>query len=118
MMHIRSNLHPFLFSYEGAVTFNVSSIYNSYDDSAAWPLHLGYNGVGDNDFKEYPCKVYIYGRDVGAESEWDYHPDVRCYIRTGNINGNPRTLIQIVGFGRNLEKGNYFEFYFPRVPYC
>lgn len=118
MLHIRSNIHPFLFSYEGTITVNVSNVYNSYDDSAAWPLHMGMPGVADNSWKDYPCKVYIYNRFTGYYSNWDYHPDVRCYIRTGDLSGNTRTQIQIVGFGRNLEKGNYFEFFLPRVAYC
>lgn len=90
LLHIRSNIHPFLFSYQGTITVNVSSVYNSYDDSSAWPLHIN-SGVADNSFEEYPCKVYIYGTKVGYGANWDYHPDVRCYIRTGDIDTNPRT---------------------------
>ena len=118
LLHIRANFHPFLFSTEGAITVNVSSIHNSYDDSSAWPLHVGTPAVGDNQSKEFPCKVYITGTQTGYKANFDYHPNIRCYIRTGNLATNTRTLIQIVGFQYGLEKGNYFEVYLPRVGYC
>jgi len=93
LLHVRANFHPFLFSTEGTITVNVSSIHNSYDDSSAWPLHVGTPAVGDNQSKEFPCKVYITGTQTGYKANFDYHPDIRCYIRTGNLLTNTRTLI-------------------------
>lgn len=83
LLHVRCNMHPFLFSYQGALMFNLTHVEDSLDDRAAWPVKGGQT-VADNAEKEIGCKVYIRGRNAGYGAlKYDNdHPNVRCYVKT------------------------------------
>jgi hypothetical protein len=117
-LHIRCNLTPFDLSYEGAINLNFTHVEDNLVDRAAWPSKIGF-AIADNSVAEFPCKIYISGTNVGiGTTNWNYHRNVRCFIKTGDSSKKENTYVQVVGFNSTLPSGTFFEMFLPKVKFC
>lgn len=118
LIQIRSNVEPFDISYEGAINLNFTLAESNLLNKAAWEAKVGFT-LPDSSSLQIPCKVYISGSVAGYLNTYlQNHKDVRCHVRAGNTATGENTLIQVVGFSRNILKGEYFNIFIPNVKFC
>jgi hypothetical protein len=118
LLHLRSNVHPFLFAWSGTVSVVITHVENSLEDKAEWSRYAGQALVTDNSFKEVACKLYQSSAPTGYLASWWSSRDLRCQMKTGDYSVKDPTTIQVVGFDSNIDKGNYYEMFIPDMQYC
>lgn len=118
LLHLRSNVHPFLFAWSGAVSVEITHEEVSLEDKAEWLKYAGVTGITDNSWKELPCKLYQSGVPTGYMAGWWNSLGLRCMMKTGDYSLKEPTLIQVTGFDSNIDKGNYYEMYIPDIKFC
>lgn len=118
LLHMRSNVHPFLFAWSGTISIVVTHLEDSLQDKAAWPVGLGQGMTTSNAIKELGCKLYQSGTPVGYLATWWNSKDLRCVVQTGDLSKNEPTILQATGFDSNIDKGNYYEFFIPDIKFC
>ena len=118
LLHLRSNVHPFLFAWSGTVSVIITHVENSLEDKAEWPRYAGQGLITDNSYKELACKLYQSGSPTGYLASWWNSKDLRCLMKTGDYSTKEPTQIQVTGFDSNIDKGNYYEMYIPDMQFC
>jgi hypothetical protein len=118
LLHLRSNVHPFLFAWSGTVNVIITHVENSLEDKAEWARYAGQALVTDNSFKEIACKLYQSGNPTGYLGSWWDSKDLRCLMKTGDYTIKDPTNIMVTGFDSNIDKGNYYEMFIPDMRYC
>ena len=118
LLHLRSNVHPFLFAWSGTVTVIITHVENSLEDKAEWPRYAGQGAISDNSYKELACKLYQSGSPTGYLASWWNTKNLRCLMKSGDYSIKEPTQIQVSGFDSNIDKGNYYEMYIPDMKYC
>ena len=118
LLHLRSNVHPFLFAWSGAVDVVITHVEDSLQDKAVWPFYGGKPSIPINSYREIPCKLYQSGNPTGYLSWFWDSASLRCMMKVGSIASKDPTHIMVTGFDSNIDKGNYYEMYIPDVAYC
>ena len=74
-----------------------------------------------------PCKVYTNDesggvsqgdREVGDYATYNFHPNVNCYLNTGNTALMNSTIITIIGWEKHKLIGDYIIALIPDIKYC
>jgi hypothetical protein len=118
LLHLRSNVHPFLFAWSGTISVIITHVEDSLQDKAEWPRYAGQALITDNSFKEAACKLYQSGNPTGYLGSWWDSRDLRCMMKAGDYSVKDPTTIQVTGFDSNIDKGNYYEMFIPDMRYC
>jgi len=73
-------LKYFYKNFLGVINFNFQTVNNTYENSASWPLDLGF-GIVYPVFQPIPCRVTLGGTVQGWTGTT--HPNIKCYIFAG-----------------------------------
>jgi hypothetical protein len=118
LLHIRANVHPFLFAWSGTISITVTHIEDSLEDRAEWNRYVGIPSVVDSSYKEIPCRLFRSGTAQGYYATWLNGREQKCVVRTGDYTIKEPLVIQITGLYINVEKGEYFDVYIPDIQFC
>ena len=118
LLHLRSNVHPFLFAWSGAIDIIITHVEDSLQDKAVWPNYAGHTSIPDNSWVEIPCKLYQSGAPTGYLSYYWDSRSLRCLLKVGVVSNKDFTHLMVTGFDSNIDKGNYFEMFIPDIAYC
>jgi hypothetical protein len=118
LLHIRANVHPFLFAWSGTISLTMTHFEDSLEDRAEWNRYANIPNVVDSSYKEIPCRLFRSGTAQGYYVSWLNGREQKCVVRTGDYSIKEPLVIQITGLYINVEKGEYFDVYIPDIQFC